>query len=212
MPADTLGRVPLRPRTHTIEDESERRFRDAIPPQWVARRLEPDYGLDLTVEVFDDAGHSTPYSFHVQLKATDEEDVRRALRPIRFRRELAEYYWSLPIPVLVVRYHAPTGQLYARWFHAYNPLVAAHPDAEPGAEPPKTVGFVFTEQDRWAARTPAELVHGVESFRRFRSPDLPLPQPRRSGRGHLRGGIDRDHGPAHGVHARRCVLSRPPPP
>jgi hypothetical protein len=167
--------VPLRPRTHTIEDESEREFRAAIPPQWVARRLEPDYGIDLTVQVFDETGRSTPYSFHVQLKATDDEDIGRALRSVRFSRALAEHYWSLPIPVLVVRYHAPSAQLYARWFHAYNPLVAAHPDADTGGELPKTVGFVFTEQDRWTAGTPQELVHGMEAFRRFRSPDLPLP-------------------------------------
>jgi len=78
--------VRLRPRTHTIEDESERRFRDAIPPQWVVRRLDPDL-IDLTVEVFDDAGHSTPHSFHVQLKATDNEEPQTgaALDPLPAR-------------------------------------------------------------------------------------------------------------------------------
>lgn len=167
--------MPLRPRTHTIEDESERRFRGAVPPGWVVRKLDPDYGIDLTVEIFDEAGHSTPFSFHVQLKATDEEDVDRALRAIRFRRDLAEYYWSLPVPVLIVRYHAPSEQLYARWFHAYNPLVAARPDAGADPEPSKTVGFVFNEWDAWTDRTPARLASGVESFFRYRSPDLRLP-------------------------------------
>ena len=158
-----------------IEDESEQRFRDAVPLEWVVRRLSPDYGIDLTTEIFDAAGHSTPYSFHVQLKATDEEDVSRALRSIRFPRELANYYWSLPIPVLIVRYHAPSQKLYARWFHGYNPLVAAHPDEPSDAEPTKTVGFVFTEHGSWTAQTPDDLVHAVQSFRRFRSPDLQLP-------------------------------------
>lgn len=167
--------MPLRPRSHTIEDESERRFRDAIPGAWVVRRLVPDYGIDLTVEIFDETGHATPFSFHVQLKATDEEDVGKALRSIRFRRDLAEHYWSLPIPVLIVRYHAPSGRLYARWWHAYNPLVAARPDEDAHAPTTETVGFVFNHSDAWTDRTPEELVHGVESFRRFRSPDLPLP-------------------------------------
>jgi len=167
--------VPLRPRTHTLEDESERHFRQAVPPEWVVRKLQPDYGLDLTVEIFDLTGHSTPDSFHVQLKATDEEDVNTALRSIRFRRELAEHDWSLPIPVLVVRYHSPSRQLYARWFHAYNPLVAARQDAQSDADLPKTVGFVFAASDAWTDATPGALVHGVQSFRRFRAPDLPLP-------------------------------------
>lgn len=165
--------VPLRPRAHTIEDESEQQFRQAVPVEWAVRKLDPDYGIDLTIEIFDETGHSTPFSFHAQLKATEEEDVSKALRSIRFRRDLAEYYWSLAIPVLIVRYHSPSGQLYARWFHAYNPLVAARPDAD--AEPSKTVGFVFTERDAWTRGTPDELADGVESFRRFRSPDLPLP-------------------------------------
>lgn len=140
--------MPLRPRAHTIEEESEQRFRRAIPLEWVIRKLDPDYGIDLTVEIFDEMGHSTPFSFH---------------------------YWSLPIPILIVRYHSPSEQLYARWFHAYNPLVAARPDADADAEPSKTVGFVFTGQDAWTHNTPEELVVAVESFRRFRSPDLPLP-------------------------------------
>lgn len=167
--------MPRRPRTHTIEDESERHFRQAVPEVWVVRKLNPDYGIDLTVEVFGETGHSTPFSFHVQLKATDEEDVGMALRSVRFPRELAEYYWSLPIPVLIVRYHAPSEQLYARWFHAYNPLVAARPDADADPEPSKTVGFVFNAQDAWIDDTPERIVHAVESFRRYRSPDLELP-------------------------------------
>ena len=53
----------------------------------MARRLVPDYGLDYTVEIFDEARQSTPYSFHAQLKATDEADLKQALGSVRFKRE-----------------------------------------------------------------------------------------------------------------------------
>ena len=164
--------MPERPRAHTIEDESELAFRQAIPREWVARKLVPDYGIDLTVEIFDEKGHSTPFSFHVQLRATDEEDTTRALRSIRFRRDTAEHYWSLPIPVLIVRYQADGRRLFARWWHAYNPLVATRPEAVRAS---RTVGFVFQETDAWSEDTPRALHDGVASFRRFRSPELALP-------------------------------------
>lgn len=167
--------MPLRPRSHVLEEENERAFLSAIPAEWVTRRQDPDYGIDLTVEIFRD-GRATAMSFAVQLKATDEEDVSKALRSVRFGRDLADYYWAQPVPVLVVRYHAPTGELYARWWHAYNPLVAARPDDEGAeAEPTRTVGFVFSSADQWQPDTPHRLVEAVEHFRRFRSPDVPLP-------------------------------------
>lgn len=168
--------MPQRPREHVLETENEHAFRGAVPAEWVVRPINPDYGIDLNVEIFE-GGASTAMSFGVQLKATDRENLRKALRDVRFPREVAEYYWQQPVPILIVRYHAPSGQLYARWWHAYNPLVAARPDedAAGGSALSKTLGFVFTERDCWTAKTPDELVEGVRSFNRFHSPHLPLP-------------------------------------
>lgn len=168
-------RVPQRPRSHVLEEENERAFNAALPAGWVVRRQTPDYGIDLTVEIFEE-GRATALSFGVQLKATEEEHLDRALRSVRFVRELADYYWNQPVPVLIVRYHAPSRQLYARWWHAYNSLIAARPDEEDvNAEPTKTVSFQFSEADVWHPNTPHELVEAVRSFRRFRSPDIALP-------------------------------------
>lgn len=164
--------MPKRPREHELEELSRRAFADALPARWVHRPLNPDYGLDETVEIFEANGNATGLSFHVQLKATDEPDLAVALRSIRFRRELTEYYRSLALPVSVVLYHAPTGRLFARWFHAYNPHVAIR-----GAPPPvtKTVRFEMSERDEWGASTPDDLAAGARGFVAFRSPELPLP-------------------------------------
>lgn len=164
--------MPKRPREHELEELSRRAFADALPPGWVHRSLNPDYGLDETVETFDAEGVATGLSFHAQLKATDELNLSVALKSIRFRRELTDYYRSLALPVLVVLFHAPTERLFARWFHAYNPHVAIR-----GEPPPvtKTVGFQLSEPDEWTSSTPNDLEAGVRGFVAFRSPELPLP-------------------------------------
>jgi tetratricopeptide (TPR) repeat protein len=164
--------MPKRPREHQLEELSRRAFRDVLPPRWVYRPVEPDYGIDATVEIFDRDNRATALSFHVQLKATDQADLAAALRSIRFRRDTADYYWSLASPVLVVLFHAPTNRIFARWFHAYNPHVAIHGEREPAQ---KTVRFALSERDELTSSTPDDLEAGVRGFIRFRSPEIDLP-------------------------------------
>jgi tetratricopeptide (TPR) repeat protein len=164
--------VPKRPRSHQLETESNRAFERALPSRWVERRLVPDYGLDYTVEIVAENHRTTPYSFHVQLKATDSGNRAEALSSVRFDREWAEHYWSLPIPVLIVRYLAAEDRLYARWFHAYNPHVALRASS---VEPTRSIGFRFTEEDAWTEETPASLEAAVVAFMRYRSPEIELP-------------------------------------
>lgn len=168
--------MPQRPRSHVLETESKHALAAAVPTEWVVRPLDEDYGIDRTVEIFID-GKTTGLSFHVQLKATDDVDLDKALRSLRFPVDHAEYYSALQLPVLVVLYHAPSKQLYARWWHAYNPRTASRPDLEltEAKVPPKTVGFVLSEEDVWARDTPTGLVEAIAGFHRFRSPHLLLP-------------------------------------
>ena len=164
-----------RPRQHELEGESRRAFECAIPTAWVARPVTPDYGVDLSVEVFKD-GVSTGLEFYVQLKATDEPDIDKALGSLRISRDHADYYWGLALPVLMVRYHSPSGQLYARWWHGYNPKVAVRPDeVDPQAEPARSLKFVFRPEDEWDAAITEQLIEGVVAFRRFRSADPGFP-------------------------------------
>lgn len=162
-----------RPRSHQLEEESRRAFVAGLPSRWVHRLHAPDdYGFDYTVEIFDEDERRTPFSFHAQLKATDEPSLSKALTSLRIDRETAEEYWASPLPVLMLRYHAPSGRTFVRWFHAYNPAVALQRETE---EPTKTIGFPFEESDEWTASTPDDLVAAVQAFMRFRSPELELP-------------------------------------
>ncbi|HEX8204513.1 MAG TPA: DUF4365 domain-containing protein [Solirubrobacteraceae bacterium] len=167
----TVDLVSQRPEAHQLEDESRRAFEGALPRAWVVRRIDPDYGLDSEVELFTDDGERTGMFFKVQLKATNEERLDKALQ-IRFPRDTANYYRSLPVPVLVVRYHASTGALYARWFHAYNPHVALG-----GIADTKTIRFQFYPEDEMVQDTPEVIEAGLRAFLKFRSPELQLPLP-----------------------------------
>jgi tetratricopeptide (TPR) repeat protein len=159
--------MPKRPREHQLESESRTAFERALGSGFVVRDINPDYGLDVEVEEFDAEGSATGLRFYVQLKATDETNVANALT-VRLGLDAETYYRSLPLPVLMVRYHAPTEALYVRWFHSYDP----HYDGE---RTQKALPFRWRHQDAWTSETAARLVAEARAFLRFRQPFVSTP-------------------------------------
>lgn len=157
--------MPKRPRPHQLEDESRTAFRAKLPPQWVFERM-ADYGLDGYVEIFDKNGATTGRMFFVQLKATDEPKLNRALA-VSLKLDTCEYYRSLDFPVLIVRYHAPTLKLYVKWFHTFDPYYSK--------KAKKSITFRLSVEDEWQDETATTLASDVEAFRQIRSPNLTLP-------------------------------------
>jgi tetratricopeptide (TPR) repeat protein len=120
-PASRQPTVPMphRPREHELEDESRKAFENLLPARLIYRPITPDYGIDGEVEEFE-SGTATGRRFFVQLKATDEQDLTKALR-VRVRLATAAYYRAQPSPVLMVRYMASRNAVFARWFHEFDP-------------------------------------------------------------------------------------------
>lgn len=114
-------KLPKRSRTHQIEELSVDKFKSLLPVAWVYRIPTHDYGIDGEVEIFDDEGYSTGKKFLVQLKATDECDLKKALK-LRLSIEKFNYYRQLEQPILIVRYMANVDDIYVRWFHSVNPV------------------------------------------------------------------------------------------
>ena len=158
--------MPKRPRQHQLEDQSRIAFQDMLPRKWVFRDVKPDYGIDATVELFDDSDNSTGRMFNVQLKATDRTDLNKALK-ISLRKDTIRYYQSLDVPVLIVRYHAPNNSLYVKWFHSFDPYYARR-----GA---KTVTFQLSPKDQWDTDTSDRLRSDLEAIKRLKSRELNLP-------------------------------------
>lgn len=155
--------MPKRPESHQLSDHSELEFRERLPSEWVYRPETPDYGIDGSVEIFESDGTHTGLRFLVQLKATSVD----AQCSTRIRREVGEYYKSLELPVLMVLYQANEEELYARWFHEFDPYYGGFGE--------KTIRFDFRDKDRWSSDTPGTLRKEVAAIRHIKVTGLQLP-------------------------------------
>jgi len=158
--------MPLRTRAHQLEEESWKALSNALPSQWVLRKPQPDYGVDGEIEIFNKAGSSTGYMFLVQLKGTDEANLEKALT-YYFSLDKLKYYRSLPLPVLLLRYHSPSKGLYFKW--------SREVDAYYARKKSKSIKVVFSKEAKWSDETPKLLIDYLKFFRRFSAPSIKLP-------------------------------------
>jgi len=131
----------------------------------VNRSLESDYGIDEQVELFDKTGRASGLMFLAQLKATDTRNLKSALK-ISLKVDTLEYYRSLELPVMVVRFHSPTKKFYWHWLHEFKERT------KPGQ---KTITLHIPKSAEWSERTPEELTASLQVFRQLRSPTCPHP-------------------------------------
>jgi hypothetical protein len=66
-----------RTRPHVIEDEAEKIFRAALPPEWIFRKIAKDYGVDYEVELVD---VETVTGNRVWFQLKGMERVRKSVR------------------------------------------------------------------------------------------------------------------------------------
>lgn len=151
--------MPSRPRQHQLSEESRKAFEAALPSSWVFRVEQPDYGIDGSVELFDDSGNTTGLRFFLQLEATDNSNENVA-KQVRVRLDTAAYYKKLDLPVLIVSYHSPTKTLFARWFDEFDPYY--------GGVGKEFVLFSLNDDNRWNDNTPSEIQRDPRQRRRIR--------------------------------------------
>lgn len=158
-----MAEMPRRVRSHRLECEARRRFRDLIEDHgWVVRpKDDPDYGVDDEVEVFD-GDDATGITFLVQSRGTDDE-TSNSLR-VSIRLEQQNYFRARTDPVLIARYHAPTGRTLAKWFHEADP----YPRLQRSS-------ITLSPEDELTPDRIEELATEVRRFRSFRSSALEWP-------------------------------------
>lgn len=137
-----------RPRPHQIEDQSRHAFARALPPQWVVERVEHDYGLDVWVEIFDEAGRATGQMFFAQIKSTDRLPTRSGIS-IRIKPAHLAYWNSLAELTMVVVWVAATDTIYWRWAHLHHPW--------PRGRTPKAETLRFSTRDQWQPVDAADI-------------------------------------------------------
>lgn len=102
-----MPEMPGRPREHVLGDEAQAALQSLLPSEWIYRPKPSDYGIDGEVELVSPKGKLTGRLFYVQLKGTDATNLGNVLR-VRLKSSTLNYFRALDLPVLLVRYHAPT--------------------------------------------------------------------------------------------------------
>jgi hypothetical protein len=113
-----IEQLPKRPRAHVLEELSFQHLRRILPSEWICRRVEDDYGLDVRVEIV--AGEQvTAQEFSVQLKATDHLQTSGDDIVHRCKVTTAQYFLRRPEPVMYVVYSAQETTSYWLWVRLY---------------------------------------------------------------------------------------------
>jgi hypothetical protein len=136
--------LPIRHSAHVLETLSLRYVERIFPPEWVCRRVEPDYGIDLRVEIA--AGEQvTGLEFCVQLKGTNRLKISRDDVIHRCKVSTARYFLRRPEPVMYVVYDAEEDTAYWLWMQPY---LQELDEAKPGWREQKTVQIRIPRANR----------------------------------------------------------------
>jgi hypothetical protein len=152
--------MPKRTSSHVIEDKSRRAFAALLPPEWVVRPVSRDYGIDEEVEVFEKQGAATGLMFFVQIKATAAPKLGKSLK-ICFKVHSLNYLRTLDLPVMIVRFHGPTGRFFWKWSHEFK--------QRPSSPDVKTVTLDIPPSAEWNDQTPSEIEASLRVFRQLKA-------------------------------------------
>lgn len=92
-----------RPRQHSLEYESRLALRSLLPSEWIVRDKDPDYGIDMEVEIVE-AGEVTNKVLWLQIKATETAKLHHGILSSHIRTANLKYYQGCSIPVVILNY------------------------------------------------------------------------------------------------------------
>jgi hypothetical protein len=104
---------PQRPRTHTLETESENYFRNKLPVEWTISIPTNDYGQDFIIEIAED-GQLRGLNFIVQLKSSENQSDIADYETIVLQTSTYNYLKNLLNVVLLIKYVSSENEAY--WF------------------------------------------------------------------------------------------------
>ncbi len=160
--------MPSRVKQHQLEDISRSKYSLSLPRQWVMRDKDKDYGIDAEVEIFNDNGEATGLVYWVQLKATETKD-KKAARKLDLKINVIQYYKSLELPVLIVKYSNEEDLFYCKWAHEVD-LYYSKKNA-------KTIRIIFTASDIWNTTIAKSTITYLRKLQAVNSGAVKLPIP-----------------------------------
>jgi hypothetical protein len=115
--------MPSRPRSHILEDQARAQLIKLFSNAgWSVEQLDEDYGEDFLVRIFDNE-KSTPWSFFVQSKSTDNITKFKILNRSAFSYPLKVkhlFHWQhFSAPVLITLTDVKSGNVYWECVQTY---------------------------------------------------------------------------------------------
>lgn len=103
---------------HVKEDVSKQVLERKIPSEWILRDIEPDYGIDKSLEIVDNE-IVTGKEVFIQLKGTDVPSIHHDSISFRLKTEHLKYYLKRDSPVLLVVVDLNEEICYWSFLHQY---------------------------------------------------------------------------------------------
>ncbi len=143
----------IRPREHVVEDISTRIFSRNIPPEWIIRPIDKDYGLDKIVEIVE-LDVVTGNEFYIQLKGTENVKIVKNSITYRMNVKNLSYYMDKDLPVLLVIVDLPKENCY--WLYIQSFVYNTLNNIKPNWKNQKTV-TLYVPLDNDILKTHDEL-------------------------------------------------------
>ena len=102
---------PIRHKNHSLEELSDRFFRQNLPGDWNVNPVAKDYGQDLVVEISED-GQFRGLHLVVQLKSSENPDASDNFEKQNFRVSTYNYLNNILNVVLIVKYIQSENEAY----------------------------------------------------------------------------------------------------
>lgn len=113
-------RGKIRTREHVIGDLAVNHVeRQALLGNATTERIKSDYGIDLVLFTFTDAGELEPGTLYIQVKATERLKWRREGAAFRLQRADLVGWLSQFLPVVLIVYDARVDRAYWRHVQGY---------------------------------------------------------------------------------------------
>ena len=109
--------LPQRTSSHILESKSINDAINCFPDDWIVRRLDIDYGLDLNVEIVED-NQVTGLNFSVQLKATSKKTSEDSV-PIVLKKTTIHYMKQKLEPIMIIAYVDEEKESYWSWIRDF---------------------------------------------------------------------------------------------
>ena len=107
---DHSQNVKKRPRAHVIGERAVGFIKEVLPQYWVCRECNPDYGLDLEVELFSENGTLGEHVY-LQVKGVESANVKKIKVNGRLNVEISDVSTDDKYEIDVIQYQVDTGLL-----------------------------------------------------------------------------------------------------